>query len=99
MEHYQKFVSSRGILRSCDLFNSSPQSGSTDIAFGAGAQLPPGGSVYCCTDALLRKSLAEIGARRFNFAKLYLAYWRRAIRGAAPDLVPALSMLQYHAGY
>lgn len=319
MEHYQKFVSSRGILRSCDLFNPSPQSSSTDVAFAAGAQLPPGGSVYCCTDALenfarhvidgiaepfvlvsgdadtvvsartlgegvfekilshptllrwyaqnigaageelhflpigldyhtmsqtpgvwgetinrsafeqermllelrsraapahdrkclaycnwqfslqyrgrdgatisnqervqcleltdrsacffepafvpriatwtrqteyafvlcpagngpdthrlwealvlgcipivkrdflaafladlpvvvvddwreisaalLRKSLAEIGARRFNFAKLYLEYWRRAIRGAAPDQVPALSMLQYHAGY
>jgi len=52
MENYQKIVSSRGILRSCDLFNRSPQSSSPDIDFGESAQLPPGGSIYCCTDAL-----------------------------------------------
>ncbi len=52
MENYQKIVSSRGILRSCDLFNRSPQSSSPDIDFGEGARLPPGGSIYCCTDAL-----------------------------------------------
>jgi len=52
MEHYQKFVSSRGILRSCDLFNLSPQSSSREIDYGAEARLPAGGSIYCCTDAL-----------------------------------------------
>ncbi len=52
MENYQKIVSSRGILRSCDLFSRSPQSSSTAIDFGEGAQLPAGGSIYCCTDAL-----------------------------------------------
>lgn len=52
MENYQKFVSSRGILRSCDLHNPSPQSSSRDIEYGAAAQLPAGGSIYCCTDAL-----------------------------------------------
>jgi hypothetical protein len=52
MEHYQKFVSSRGILRSCDLFNPNPQSSSRDIEYGAAAQFPAGGSIYCCTDAL-----------------------------------------------
>jgi len=50
MENYQKLVSSRGILRSCDLFDRSPQSSSPDIDFGA--PLPSGGSIYCCTDAL-----------------------------------------------
>src|SRR6185436_16816815 len=52
MENYQKFVSSRGILRSCDLFNPNPQSSSRDIEYGAAAQFPAGGSIYCCTDAL-----------------------------------------------
>lgn len=50
MENYQKLVSSRGILRSCDIFNREPQSSSPDIDFGA-AHLA-GGSIYCCTDAL-----------------------------------------------
>ena len=52
MEHHQKIVSSRGILRSCDLFNRSPQSSSPDIDFAEGSMLGPGGAIYCCTDAL-----------------------------------------------
>ncbi len=50
MENYQKLVSSRGILRSCDIFNHEPRSSSPDIDFGA-VHLA-GGSIYCCTDAL-----------------------------------------------
>jgi hypothetical protein len=50
------------------------------------------------TATFLQKSLAGICAGRFNFAKLYLEYWRRAIRGAAQDDVPMMTMLQYQAG-
>lgn len=49
--------------------------------------------------AMLQRSLAEIDARRFNFAKLYLEYWRRAIRGQAQDGVPMMPLLQYQAAY
>jgi hypothetical protein len=52
MENYQKLVSSRGILRGCDVFNRSPQSSSPLIDFAGDAQLPSGGAIYCCTDAL-----------------------------------------------
>ncbi len=45
--------------------------------------------------AFLQDALARISARSFNFAKLYLEYWRRAIRGAAPVDVPAMTLLQY----
>jgi len=51
-EHYQKFISSRGILRSCDVHQRAPQSSSAEVDFGEDARLPPGGSIYCCTDAL-----------------------------------------------
>ncbi len=51
------------------------------------------------TDALLQTTLADFGARRFNFAKLYLEYWRRAIRGGAQDEVPMATLQQYQAGY
>ena len=50
MENFQKLVSSRGILRSCDVFNREPCSSSPDIDFST--VLPAGGSIYCCTDAL-----------------------------------------------
>lgn len=50
VENLQKLVSSRGILRGCDVFNREPRSSSPDIDFST--VLPAGGSIYCCTDAL-----------------------------------------------
>ena len=52
MDHYQKIVSSRGILRSCALHNREPRSSTADVDFGEGVAHLPGGSIYCCTDAL-----------------------------------------------
>jgi hypothetical protein len=40
-----------------------------------------------------------MAARRFNFAKLYLEYWRRAIRGTAQEPVPMATLLEFQAGY
>jgi hypothetical protein len=48
---------------------------------------------------LLERSLAGLGARRFNFAKLYLEYWRRAIRGAVQEEMPMATLLEFQAGY
>lgn len=50
MENNQKLVSSRGILRSCDIFNREPRSSSPEIDFNTVHHA--GGSIYCCTDAL-----------------------------------------------
>jgi hypothetical protein len=50
MEHLQKLVSSRGLLRSCAVFNREPRSSSPDLDFSS--VLQSGGSIYCCTDAL-----------------------------------------------
>ena len=50
MENYQKLVSSRGLLRSCDIFQREPRSSSPEIDLSAAHFA--GGSIYCCTDAL-----------------------------------------------
>ena len=51
MDNFQKIVSSRGILRSCDIHNLEPRSSTTELDFG-GVVHQAGGSIYCCTDAL-----------------------------------------------
>ena len=60
MEQLNKFVSSRGLLRSCDVHNENPISSSADL----GPSLPslhsalkPHSSIYVCTDALERFAL------------------------------------------
>jgi len=50
MENDQKLVSSRGLLRSCDIHNREPRSSSPEIEFSS--EHKAGGSIYCCTDAL-----------------------------------------------
>jgi len=52
MESYQKIVSSRGILCSCDLYSRAPTSSTPHVEFGESGELASGGSIYCCTDAL-----------------------------------------------
>jgi hypothetical protein len=52
LEHLNRFVSSRGILRSCDLYSLSPRSSdrTLDVAFGHG--IGSARSVYVCSDAV-----------------------------------------------
>ena len=57
MERLQKFVSSRGLLKSCRLHDQAPRSGQTEIGYTVPRDLAPGASLYVGTDAL--KSFAE----------------------------------------
>jgi hypothetical protein len=52
MEHLQRFVSSRGILKSCQLHNRMPQSSCADITFAPPDNFAARTSLYVCTDAL-----------------------------------------------
>lgn len=52
MEHLASFVSSRGLLRSCDCHNLNPTSSSTHIDSDLLSRLRPGGTIYVCSDAL-----------------------------------------------
>jgi len=63
MEHLNRFVSSRGILKSCHAHNARPRSSTAEIDGDLLDHLPPFGSVYVCTDALslfARSVLPEI---------------------------------------
>ena len=52
MEHFNRFVSSRGILRSCHAHNAKPRSSAAEIDPDILERLPPYGSIYVCSDAL-----------------------------------------------
>jgi hypothetical protein len=54
MEHLTTLVSSRGLLRSCDSYNVRPRSSVDSIDSSLLERHAPGGSIYVCTDALLR---------------------------------------------
>ena len=56
MENFAKFVSSRGLLKSCSCHNVKPESSSEYIDINILDNLPPGGSIYICTDALINFS-------------------------------------------
>ena len=51
MENYLSIVSSRGILRSCNIHSKAPRSSYPILDFQP-STLYPGGSIYVCTDAL-----------------------------------------------
>jgi len=53
MENLNRYVSSRGLLKSCSAYNNNPSSSSTFIDYSIIERLPPYGSIYICTDALL----------------------------------------------
>jgi len=53
MENLTTFVSSRGILKSCDSHNKKPTSSSPHIDPNLIDHHRPGGSIYVCTDALV----------------------------------------------
>jgi hypothetical protein len=52
LEQHNLFVSSRGILRSCDVRDPTPNSSHPDIALFDYGNLRPGCSIYVCQDAL-----------------------------------------------
>ena len=52
LEHLNLFVSSRGILRSCDLFGSSPRSSHITVDQEFDHKIHSASSVYLCTDAV-----------------------------------------------
>lgn len=52
MENLTRFISSRGILKSCSVHSPNPVSSSTALPEVSSASLPPGSSIYVCTDAL-----------------------------------------------
>ena len=60
MENLAYFVSSRGLLKSCDHHNKHPISSSIEIDFDILKNLKSNESIYICTDALI------------NFSKNYL---------------------------
>lgn len=62
MDNYQKLLSSRGILRSCDLHNRAPRSSTSEVDFGVGVVHRAGGSIYVCTDALANFAAQVIDA-------------------------------------
>jgi hypothetical protein len=76
------FVSSRGILHSCDVKPNEPKSGSTDIAylsnldttwnslqhdFAENRRTKPPASIYVCTDALLHFSAEVLPKIKWKF--------------------------------
>src|SRR4051794_19573506 len=52
MEQYNTFVSSRGLLKICDIRNTNPRSSSAIIDFSEHNKLRHGGSIYVCQDAI-----------------------------------------------
>lgn len=62
MENLTTFVSSRGLLKSCDSHNKNPSSSNPNIDPDLLENLRPGGSIYVCTDALV------------NFSQNFLPY-------------------------
>lgn len=54
MEHLTTFVSSRGLLRSCDAYNARPQSSADSIDASLLDRHIPSGSIYVCADAIAR---------------------------------------------
>jgi hypothetical protein len=52
VEQYTTFVSSRGLLRSCDAYNQRPVSSRPDIDSSLLQGHRAGGSIYVCSDAL-----------------------------------------------
>ncbi len=52
MEQYNTFVSSRGLLKTCDIRNTKPRSSSAMIDFSEHNKLRHGGSIYVCQDAI-----------------------------------------------
>ena len=53
MEQLTSFLSSRGILKSCDLHNKKPVSSRPEIDSDLLPRQRPGQSIYVCTDALI----------------------------------------------
>lgn len=56
MEHLNRFISSRGILKSCDIHNLNPTSSSNEIDIDLVNFLPENPSIYICTDAIFNFS-------------------------------------------
>lgn len=56
MEHLTTFVSSRGLLKSCDAYNLLPRSSVDSVDSTLLDRHVPGGTIYVCTDALARFS-------------------------------------------
>lgn len=67
MEHLNRFVSSRGILKSCHARNAQPRSSAAEIDTDILDHLPPYGSIYVCTDALSLFALSVLPAIRHPF--------------------------------
>jgi hypothetical protein len=52
MENYTTFISSRGIMRSCDYYTANPQSSSNHIEIPFQRGQPAHKSIYVCSDAI-----------------------------------------------
>jgi hypothetical protein len=53
MENLTSFISSRGILKSCDRHNKTPISSSNEIDSDLVLNLDPNSSIYICSDAII----------------------------------------------
>ena len=57
MESYASFISSRGLMRSCDVYTPNPRSSSTRLEIDLRSSKGQHRSVYVCSDALERFAL------------------------------------------